>query len=99
MPIDAIILNEADNVATAVQALKAGQEAVVRCNRTLRRILINEDIEYGHKFSVRDVSNGEDIVKYGEVIGRAIADIQAGCHAHVQNVESLRGRGDLRKGA
>lgn len=99
MPIDAIILNEADNVATAVQALKAGQEAVVRCNRTLRRILINEDIEYGHKFSVRDVRSGEEIVKYGEVIGRAIADIQAGCHAHVQNVESLRGRGDLRKGA
>jgi len=99
MAIDAIVLNEADNVATAVQELKAGQQAVVRCNRELRRILINEDIEYGHKFSVRAVSRGEDIVKYGEVIGRATADIQAGCHAHVHNIESLRGRGDLSKGA
>jgi altronate dehydratase small subunit len=98
MPIDAILLSDSDNVATAVQDLQAGREAVVRCNRELRRLPINEDIPYGHKISVRRIGRGEEIVKYGEVIGRAIADIKAGCHAHVQNIESLRGRGDLAKG-
>jgi len=37
------------------------------------------------------------ILKYGEVIGRATRDIEAGAHAHVQNIESLRGRGDWEK--
>lgn len=58
-----------------------------------------EDIPYGHKFALRFIRKGEDILKYGEVIGRATADIGSGCHAHVQNIESLRGRGDLQKEA
>ena len=99
MAIDAIVLKETDNVATAVQDLKAGQEATCRLNRELSRIAIKEDIPYGHKFTVRAVRSGEEILKYGEVIGRATKEIAAGRHAHVQNIESLRGRGDLRKGA
>ncbi|MDR3590466.1 MAG: UxaA family hydrolase [Negativicutes bacterium] len=99
MAIDAIVLRAADNVATAVQELKAGQEAVVRLDRELSRLVIKEDIPYGHKFAVRVVRKGEEISKYGETIGRATADIEVGCHAHVQNIESLRGRGDLRKEA
>jgi altronate dehydratase small subunit len=99
MAIDAIILHPMDNVATAVQELKAGQKAQVRLNLELNSINIHEDIPYGHKFSVRVIPSGEDIVKYGEVIGRATVEIKSGCHAHVQNIESLRGRGDLRKEA
>lgn len=99
MAIDAIVLRATDNVATAVQELKAGQEAAVRLDRELSRIVIKEDIPYGHKFAVRFVRKGEEILKYGETIGRATADIDAGCHAHVQNIESLRGRGDLQKEA
>jgi altronate dehydratase small subunit len=99
MAIDAIVLRATDNVATAVQELKAGQEATVRLDRELSRIVIKEDIPYGHKFAVRFVRKGEEILKYGETMGRATADIDAGCHAHVQNIESLRGRGDLQKEA
>ena len=95
MAIDAIVLNGADNVATAVQDLKANTEASVRTGQELHQVILHEDIPYGHKFSMRAISRGEEIIKYGEVIGRATADISAGCHAHVQNIESLRGRGDL----
>ena len=97
MSIDAIILNAADNVATAVQELEAGQKAVLRLDRELSNVVLREHIPYGHKFSVRSIHRGDDILKYGEVIGRATADIEAGCHAHIQNIESLRGRGDLKK--
>jgi altronate dehydratase small subunit len=34
-------------------------------------------------------------MKYGSVIGTAIADIEAGSHVHTHNVASTRGRGDL----
>lgn len=97
MAIDAIVLHAADNVATAVQELKAGQKAEVRLGRELHPVTVQEDIPYGHKFAFRPITCGDDILKYGEVIGRATGDIPAGRHAHVQNIESLRGRGDLRK--
>ena len=97
MPIDAIVVNEADNVATALRELKAGTEATFRRHRELGRTVLRDDIPYGHKFAIRPVSRGEEVLKYGEVIGRATKDIVAGCHAHVQNIESLRGRGDVRK--
>ncbi|MEG6584831.1 UxaA family hydrolase [Dendrosporobacter sp. 1207_IL3150] len=98
MAIDAIILNKSDNVATAVQALKPGQKAKVRLGREIQETTITEDIPYGHKFAVRSIIAGENIIKYGEIIGRATLAIPIGCHAHVQNIESLRGRGDLQKG-
>jgi altronate dehydratase small subunit len=60
-----------------------------------REILVKEAIPYGHKFAVKDIASGEDILKYGEIIGRATKGIGAGEHAHIQNIESLRGRGDL----
>lgn len=99
MAIDAIVLHSADNVATAVQDLKVGQKAIVRLGRELNHVSLVEDIPYGHKFAIRSITKGEDILKYGEVIGRATNSIAAGCHAHVQNIESLRGRGDLNKEA
>ncbi len=95
MAIDAIVLNGADNVATAVQDIKANSEASVRIGQEVHHIILHEGIPYGHKFSMRAICRGEEIIKYGEVIGRATDDISAGCHAHVQNIESLRGRGDL----
>ena len=99
MAIDAIALHETDNVATAVQELKAGQQATVRLGRDLSQVVMEEDIPYGHKFALRLIHKGDEILKYGETIGRATADIEPGGHAHVQNIESLRGRGDLQKGA
>ena len=97
MIVDAIALRAADNVATAVQDLVPGQVAMVRLDRDVNQVVISEEIPYGHKFSVRFIQKGEEILKYGEVIGRATVDIQSGYHAHVQNIESLRGRGDLQE--
>lgn len=94
MQIDAIIIKETDNVATALHELAPGDEAMAGVGNQTRTVRIEEIIAFGHKFAVRDISRGEDIVKYGEVIGRATRDIRAGAHAHTQNIESLRGRGD-----
>ena len=41
------------------------------------------------------VLHPDDIRKYGQVVGRATADIRTGDHVHVHNVEALRGRGDI----
>ncbi len=98
MKIDAIVLNRKDNVATALKDLRAGEEALIGVPDTTDRIRVREDIPYGHKFAIQSIEKGEEILKYGEVIGRATRAIMSGAHAHIQNIESLRGRGDWNNG-
>lgn len=95
MPIDALILHPEDNVATAIADLEAGYEAICRIGEDTECCPLTGDIPYGHKFARTAIAEGQDIIKYGEVIGRASRPIARGEHAHVQNIVSLRGRGDL----
>ncbi len=98
MKVDAIALHAADNVATAVQDLVKNGSAKVRLGEEILEIFIAQDIPYGHKFSIKAIVKGEPVLKYGEVIGAATEDIPVGTHAHIHNIESMRGRGDLRRG-
>jgi (2R)-sulfolactate sulfo-lyase subunit alpha len=49
-----------------------------------------EDIPLGHKLALSDIEKGETIIKYGHDIGKAVADIPRGHHAHVHNVKTKR---------
>ena len=40
------------------------------------RLAATDKIPAGHKFALKDIKKGEYIVKYGEIIGRAIEDIK-----------------------
>ncbi len=95
MQIDAIMIKEQDNVATALRDIPMNEEITVGMGDKVTPFVVKEFIPYGHKFSVNDIALGENILKYGEVIGRATREIRAGSHAHIHNIESLRGRGDL----
>ena len=53
------------------------------------------DVPYGHKIAVREIRQGEAIMKYGESIGAASADIRKGEYVHSHNMVAMRGRGDL----
>ena len=52
--------------------------------------LDNVDINLadGHKYALRDIKCGEDIIKYGNPIGHAICDIKKGEHVHTHNVKT-----------
>jgi altronate dehydratase small subunit len=95
MKIDAIMISEKDNVATALRDIRTGETISLGLGDQTTKILIINPIPYGHKFAIKDISKGENIFKYGEVMGRATQDIALGAHAHIQNIESLRGRGDF----
>jgi (2R)-sulfolactate sulfo-lyase subunit alpha len=49
-----------------------------------------DDIPIGHKLALRDIEKGDTIIKYGHDIGRAVADIPRGRHAHVHNLKTNR---------
>lgn len=90
----AVVINKNDNVATAVKDLSAGEEVYITIDGQEVKITLLSDIKFGHKFAIVDIKKGENVIKYGEVIGRATSDIKKGEHVHVHNIESLRGRGD-----
>ena len=52
--------------------------------------LDNVDINLadGHKYALRDIKAGENIIKYGNPIGHATSDIKAGEHVHTHNVKT-----------
>jgi altronate dehydratase small subunit len=94
----AVVVQAADNVATAVADLSAGDKVSFFVGRDERECQLLEDIPRGHKFAIRDIAAGDNVIKYGEAIGAATAAIGAGRRAHVHNVESRRGRGDIYEG-
>ena len=86
-------IDRRDNVAVALEPLEAGACATERGSGM--KVVACQVIPFGHKIALSDIKPGEAIVKYGEVIGRATKHISTGCHVHIHNVESLRGRGDI----
>ncbi len=91
----AIILNDKDNVATALTKLAAGEVIQMEMNDRTLSVTLLDTIPFGHKFSLTRIKANSPVTKYGEQIGEATADIQPGRHVHVHNVGGTRGRGDL----
>lgn len=88
---NAMIIDEKDTVAVAIETIAAGDTAVwLDKAGGLRQVTAVTDVPIYHKFAVRDMAKGEPVVKYGEHIGLAADDIKAGCHVHVHNVENHR---------
>lgn len=90
----AIVIHPSDNVATALGDLAAGSRVMVERAGRRVRMEVRGAVPRGHKFALADLRAGEAVVKYGEIIGRASADVPAGSHVHTHNVQSERGRGD-----
>ena len=93
----ALKVEENDNVATIFSNdVKSDSVVDVLDKKGIKiPVVVLSDIPYGHKIALQMIGKGEKIIKYGEIIGQASRCIEKGDHVHVQNIESLRGRGDL----
>lgn len=81
-----IIVNEKDNIATALRDFKKGEKVT--------NIELLNDIASGHKFALKDIKKDEIIIKYAEAIASASCDISTGEWVHIHNTAGIRGRGD-----
>jgi altronate dehydratase len=77
-----IHLHSSDNVAIARVALSPGQD--LRVNG--RPITVEHPVPAGHKIAVAAIGPGENVLRYGQVIGRARVGIQPGQHVHTHNI-------------
>jgi sugar lactone lactonase YvrE len=83
MPADAKLLAATDDVATALRPLARGEQVVLPAGQAIG---LCQDIPFGHKFSVRSLSEGMRIRKYGEYIGRLLCDVGPGEWVHEHNL-------------
>jgi len=77
-------INETDNVAVVLEAVKAGEALEVN-GATLTA---QEDVGVGHKIALAPIAEGEAVVKYGSPIGVATAKIEAGQAVHTHNLKT-----------
>ncbi len=87
--MDFIKIHPDDTVAVALRRLPKGRQCII--DGIL--ITLTEDIMQGHKFALKDIQEGEGVLKYGHPIGLASKDIRAGEWVHTHNLKT--GLGDL----
>ena len=73
-----IHLHSRDNVAIARVPIGEGM--------TAREVRTRTAIPAGHKIALRTIAAGENVIRYGQIIGRAKVRIEPGDHVHTHNL-------------
>lgn len=88
------VLHDAkDSVAVVVvEGVKAGMDLKgwIMDEDRMTGVKATQDIPIGHKVALKDMAAGDTVWKYGVDIGKVVAPIRAGEHAHVHNIKTKR---------
>jgi (2R)-sulfolactate sulfo-lyase subunit alpha len=88
-----IVHDENDSVGVVVvEGVKACTDVtgwIMDQDKTISLKTRNE-IPIGHKLAIRQLANNDTVIKYGVDIGRTVAPIAVGEHAHVHNIKTKR---------
>lgn len=88
-----VVHEEGDSVGVVVvEGVKAGEELtgwIMEGDKEIR-VRARNDIPIGHKLAIRDLKANDTVIKYGVDIGRSMAAIAVGEHAHVHNIKTKR---------
>ena len=86
MTIAAFQVDPRDDVAAALRDIEAGEQML--------GVTAREAIARGHKIALRNIAEGQPVIKFGFPIGHATRAIVAGEHVHTHNVATaLKGTG------
>ena len=75
-----------------VEGLKTGTKmlGVVTHDDSSFKLKAKMDVPIGHKVALVDIKKGDTVIKYGQDIGKAVANIAKGEHVHVHNLKTKR---------
>lgn len=88
-----VVHDENDSVGVVVvEGIKSGQKLNGWIMDQDKDIVVDarSDIPIGHKLAIRPLEKDSTVIKYGVDIGRVIAPIAVGEHAHVHNIRTKR---------
>jgi len=77
-------INPADSVVVCLAEKKKGDII----NIDGKNIVLNQDTPAGHKVLIKDVHQGEDVIKYGYPIGHALCDLKVGDWVNENNLKT-----------
>jgi altronate dehydratase small subunit len=83
----AIVVNERDNVATALEDLPVNKVVEVQVGGEVVSVTLLEAIPFGYKFAIQAIPVEHDIRKYGKAIGKSTTLIKVGAMVHSHNVD------------
>ena len=89
MEINALLMDEKDNVVTCVTEVAAGQNVVYRSGGQICTLEAKEDIPYCHKIALTDIPEGGEVIKYGESLGKTSENIPTGHWVSHNNLFSV----------
>jgi (2R)-sulfolactate sulfo-lyase subunit alpha len=90
-PPDFLVHRAGDSVAVAVRDLSPGTvRGGYLSGGEQVTMSLTEPVPLGHKFALREIGRGADVIEYGVRVAVATSDIAAGQHAHVHNLRSAR---------
>jgi (2R)-sulfolactate sulfo-lyase subunit alpha len=93
MPTHFIVHDKADTVGVVVtEDVQPGKELtgwVMETDETVKLKSLDA-VPLGHKIALGNIKAGDAVVKYGNDVGRAVADIGEGRHVHVHNLKTKR---------
>ena len=84
-----LIIEPEDNVVVVTEDVRIGDTVSYKLDGTYYEIQAKQDIPVYHKIARAGIENGDKVIKYGQIIGVAVADINEGDHVHVHNVRSM----------
>ena len=88
-----LVHDHEDNVGVVVvEGLSAGTDmlCVVTADNSDFTLTAKADIHIGHKVALKDLSEGDTVIKYGEDIGKMVGPAEKGGHVHTQNCKTKR---------
>ena len=88
-----VLHDASDTVAVVVvEGVKTGadMQGWIMDEDRMIKLTARQDIPIGHKVALKDMAVGDTVLKYGIDMGKVVAAIKAGEHAHVQNIKTKR---------
>ena len=88
-----VLHDASDTVAVVVvEGIKAGMQLKgwIMDDNQRTSVTARQDIPIGHKIALADLAIGDTVIKYGIDIGKVVAPIKTGEHAHVHNIKTKR---------
>jgi (2R)-sulfolactate sulfo-lyase subunit alpha len=88
-----VVHDEGDSVGVVVvEGVRSGDTLtgwIMDQDRELA-VTAKSDIPIGHKLAIKALAKEATVIKYGVDIGRVVAPIAVGEHAHVHNIKTKR---------
>ena len=88
-----VLHDASDTVAVVVvEGIKAGMQLKgwIMDDNQRTSVTARQDIPIGHKIALAVLAIGDTVIKYGIDIGKVVAPIKTGEHAHVHNIKTKR---------